>query len=149
MRLVDTKYKYEDLVKEYFDKELVPWLDTAKHGDHYYADDFNDWKGLGASGTRLRLDWELTDEAFDDGSIDKSIGKLMASVATYDLADLIENGDIQNFDSALLIALDGAKKRGKEPVSIKVPEMTLYAQRFEKKKSIEYTLYLVLVVNWE
>lgn len=66
--------------------------------------------------TKLRLDWELSSEALEDGlegeALEDHIARLMAAQAANDLEDLAINGDSVNHDDdALLKAFDGWRKR--------------------------------------
>jgi hypothetical protein len=65
---------------------------------------------------KLRLDWELSSEALEDGlegdALEDHIARLMAAQAANDLEDLAINGDTINHQGdALLKAFDGWRKR--------------------------------------
>lgn len=65
---------------------------------------------------KLRLDWELSSEALEDGlegdALEDHIARLMSAQAAQDLEDLAINGDTINHDEdALLKAFDGWRKR--------------------------------------
>lgn len=65
---------------------------------------------------KLRVDWELSSEALEDGlegdALESHIARLMASQAANDLEDLAINGDtIGHQGDALLKAFDGWRKR--------------------------------------
>lgn len=65
---------------------------------------------------KLRLDWELSSEALEDGlegdALEDHIARLMAAQAAQDLEDLAINGDtINHDDDALLKSFDGWRKR--------------------------------------
>lgn len=65
---------------------------------------------------KLRLDWELSSEALEDGlegdALEDHIARLMAAQAANDLEDLAINGDtINHTDDALLKSFDGWRKR--------------------------------------
>lgn len=66
--------------------------------------------------TKLRLDWELSSEALEDGlegdALEDHIARLMAAQAANDLEDLAINGDtVGHTNDALLKAFDGWRKR--------------------------------------
>lgn len=66
--------------------------------------------------TKLRLDWELSSEALEDGlegeALEDHIARLMAAQAANDLEDLAINGDtINHSGDSLLKAFDGWRKR--------------------------------------
>lgn len=65
---------------------------------------------------KLRLDWELSSEALEDGlegdQLEDHIARLMAAQAANDLEDLAINGDtINHTEDALLKSFDGWRKR--------------------------------------
>ena len=64
--------------------------------------------------TKLRLDWELSSEALEDGlegdALEDHIARLMATQMGNDLEDLAINGDAESADP-LLKAFDGWRKR--------------------------------------
>ena len=65
---------------------------------------------------KLRLDWELSSEALEDGlegaALEDHIARLMASQAANDLEDLAINGDVKGKRTdALLKSFDGWRKR--------------------------------------
>ena len=65
---------------------------------------------------KLRLDWELSSEALEDGiegdDLEDHIARLMAQQAANDLEDLAINGDTVNHtNDALLKSLDGWRRR--------------------------------------
>ena len=105
------------------------------------------------SSTQLRLDWELSDEAFKDAG--DGIKEIMLKQIQFDLEDLIENGDSGNSADALLKAIDGSKKRGQEPVEIQILGAILYKEVKKKQYrdttgiSHEYTLFLRPYIRWE
>lgn len=66
--------------------------------------------------TKLRVDWELSSEALEDGiegnALEDHIARLLASQIANDLEDLAINGDtINHSGDALLKAFDGWRKR--------------------------------------
>ena len=66
--------------------------------------------------TKLRLDWELSSEALEDGlegeALEDHIARLMAAQAANDIEDLAINGDtIGHTNDSLLKAFDGWRKR--------------------------------------
>lgn len=88
----------------------------------------------------LRFDFETTSPD-DAGSFIKNV-KL-------DLEDLIENGDTEDTQDALMKVWDGAKKRGKQAVDFKILAAYLDIEYKEKKQTTEYTLFLRPYVKWE
>lgn len=65
---------------------------------------------------KLRLDWELSSEALEDGlegdALEDHIARLMAAQAANDLEDLAINGDVVGHrNDALLKSFDGWRKR--------------------------------------
>jgi hypothetical protein len=85
---------------------------------------------------KLRLDWELSSEALEDGiegdALEEHIARLMAAQAANDLEDLAINGDVIGHQGdALLKAFDGWRKRlfygGRvlDAGSVKLPDGTL------------------------
>lgn len=122
--------------------EPEDWEDPPKL--RYYGHNPEDWGGV----TRLRLDWELTN--IDDTSVhdNATIARLITEALKGDLIDLIENGDMNQTNDVLLKAMNGSKKLGKTPVSVSIEELICYREHKEKKKSYEYTLFLLLRVDW-
>ena len=93
---------------------------------------------------RLRQDYEFFVK-FDDWS---KLGDLMLDQLKLDLEDLLENGDINKTSDPLLKAMDGAVKRGKEPVEVDIFAMHFYKSYHKRKDTIECTTYLLLFTNW-
>lgn len=93
---------------------------------------------------RLRLDFELSDDARENDSL----ADHMLAVFEPDLVDLLRNGDMTGSD-ALAKVLDGAVKRGVEaPKSVQIIEAVFYHDYMPKKESTEYTLFILLAVDW-
>jgi hypothetical protein len=95
---------------------------------------------------RLRVDYELTDDAREETSVANGL----LAVLNPDLVDLIRNGDaVGSSKDPLLSSLDGAVKRGvSAPEWIQVTEAVFYHQYMAKKESTEYTLYILLAIKW-
>lgn len=94
--------------------------------------------------SRLRVDYELSDDAREEISVANGI----LEVLVLDLEDLLYNGDV-NSDDPLMKVLDGAVKRDVDaPVWIQVSEAVMYSEYKAKKESTEYTLYILLAVRW-
>lgn len=101
-----------------------------------------------ATVARLRLDWELAKDVVESATNDK-LAEMMVAQMYPDLSDLIEHGDVTNYRDPLLNAMDGSKKRGKAPRNIDIFEVNLYSEYKEKKNSYEYTVFILLAVQWE
>lgn len=103
---------------------------------------------------RLRLDWEFVVEDtlenleawLEDNKV--ALTDAMLDFFKLELADLIENGDVDNYQDALLKSMDGAKKRGAEPTLVDIFSAHLYREYKPKKNSIEFTLYVLLATKW-
>jgi hypothetical protein len=92
--------------------------------------------------TRLRLDFEVNDED------QTPVAKFIIEQLVLNISDLVENGDSGKSDDALYKALDGAKVRGTEPENIEFLAANVYKEVKPKKESTEYTLYIVLAIDW-
>jgi len=141
---------------------LSPVLDfllEQPYGTQYanQTEEYKRWKSgellKDESSTQVRMDWELSDEAFKE--VDSNVKQLMINQIKFDLEDLIENGDRHNAADALLKAIDGSKKRGQEPVEIQILGAILYKEVKKKQYrdttgiSHEYTLFLRPYIRWE
>lgn len=137
---------------ELLDKELdklKPYLTTGTDGELEVLDEdlyrayLRD--NLGQDVTRLRLDWEFSREIEDSGPDAGHVG-LMIDQLRADLEDLLENGDTEQFDDALLQTLNGAKKRGKQPEDARI--LAALKSTEDKRETIQHTLYIILNVKW-
>ena len=99
-----------------------------------------------ATVARLRLDWELSTKVRASPEV---TSRLMLDTIKDDLLDLIENGDRDNLQDALLKTIDGSKKLGKEPRNIDIFSAQLFWEYKERNGMVEYTLYLLMAVQWE
>lgn len=95
---------------------------------------------------RLRLDFELSDDAREETSVASGILETLRP----DLVDLLRNGDmVGQGNDALLKVLDGAVKRGVDaPEWVQITEAVYYSEYKAKKESTEYTLFILLAVKW-
>lgn len=103
-------------------------------------------KNMEIKGARLRVDYEVSMDALDEGV---NVGDLVTLLLVNDLWDLTENGDVNKTTDWLLSAMNGSKVRGKQPVAINIPEATFYAEHRSRKESVEYTLWIRYNVDWE
>lgn len=97
---------------------------------------------------RLRLDWELLGETNIPYTDTDHVARLITTALKWDLVDIIENGDIYSND-VMLKSMDGANKLGRTPMRVIIEELTFYREDKPKKKSHEYTLFLLLRVDWQ
>ena len=125
------------VVQFFKDNEDSPM--TIKQHPQYHTEE------LVPYGTRLRLDWEVVNSELDKV---KAVD-VMPMFAKNDLLYLIEYGDVQITDDFLLSALDGSRKRGKEPSRIVIREANLIADPKPGKDTVEYTMFLNLYVDWD
>lgn len=124
--LAEEMYKVEQFVKD------------NKFGTEY-------WNGQKVeSGVRFRQDFEI----IVDVSRDDAIGGLFV-MAKKDLKAVIQNGDVNNVADPLLKAMDGAVKRGSQPESVNIHRAVVYRESRPAKGAYEYTMYLVLDVQWK
>lgn len=95
---------------------------------------------------RLRLDFE---SAVEDDILptDYKLFEYGKLIVLADLEDLIQNGDTISHDS-LLKGFDGAIKRGKQPESVNVTEAVYYSEYKVQKETVEYTVWLLLGIEW-
>lgn len=66
-----------------------------------------------------------------------------------DVLDLITNGDVSQNSDALLKYFDGEVKRGKPLKRLHIPKATLFREFRPTRNSYEYTLYIVIYVEFE
>lgn len=130
------------------DEAISPKSEYRKKDDYGYFNGTRT-KDLDADIARMRLDWELSFDAVEDGKSQEAIADLMIASIKADLEDLIENGDVNEYSDALLKTFDGSKKRGKEVKEVDIFSASLFWERKEKKKMVEYTLYILMYVKWE
>ena len=64
------------------------------------------------------------------------------------MVDIIENGDIEIVNDPMLKSMNGANKLGKTPQKVVIEELVWYREHFQKKNAYEYTLFLLLRVDW-
>lgn len=97
---------------------------------------------------RLRFDWELIGEA--GVSIDDTdhVSRLIVEALKWDLVDIIENGDIEIVNDPMLKSMNGANKLGKTPQKVLIEELVWYREHFPRKNAREYTIFLLLRVDW-
>lgn len=95
----------------------------------------------------LRLDWELASDVVQEVSVDKLLD-LMFVQAESDLEKLLEDGDIDHTTDPLLKALDGAKKRGRQPSAVDITAVNLIQEFSSRKETVRYTMYLTLNTQW-
>lgn len=93
---------------------------------------------------RLRLEAECASDETWEEHVDSMFRQFYE-----DLADLIEDGDTNLTSDPWMKGYDGANKRGQRPVSIEVHQGTFYKEFKKVKDSWEYTLYVLLVVQWD
>jgi hypothetical protein len=97
---------------------------------------------------RLRFDWELIPEAGVSVSDSNQIAHLITKALKPDLVDIIENGDIEIVNDPMLKSMNGANKLGKVPQKVIIEELVWYREHFPRKNAYEYTLFLLLRVDW-
>lgn len=122
---------------------MVPeeWEDSPKEryvGEHITHDNV----------ARLRLDWELMypgDVSYEDTD---HVTRLIAEQLKWDLIDIVDNGDV-NSDDPMYKAMNGANKLGLKPKFISIEELEWYREHKPKKKAYEYTVFMLLNVEWE
>lgn len=117
------------------------------NGSRFETDEFENYcsGNLDSSHAHLRLDFELTDESRVDTA---SVGALLCQQISGDIADLLENGDVENSKDYLYKTLDGSKKRNAEPVNVRFISAVYYSEYKSKKESTEYTLFVILATDW-
>jgi len=98
----------------------------------------------------LRFDLEYVLESKDELVVmsDRAVDSIV-DLVQLDLEDLVENGDVNNMEDALLKAFDGAKKRGKQAKDIQLPISVLYQEFKEKTGTVEYTFFTVPYIEWK
>lgn len=129
---------------------IVERLDSGIKANYRGEEDYNyfGFESTTATVSRLRLDWELSDELAGEVDSNDKIADMMLGQSKYDLLELIEDGDTSITADPLLKVLDGAKKRGKEPVLIDIFAAELHIEVRETKRATEYTLYILLAIQW-
>lgn len=138
-------------------ERIKPYLADRISGDgmdthnHYRAD--NDYGYFSGAHTvpvaRLRLDWELSDEALLETKTREQLVDMMCQTMGFDLEDLIVNGDTMHVSDPLLKYMDGAKKRGKEVSDVDIFSAQLFWEYKDRKKTTEYTLFILMAVTFE
>lgn len=154
--------KYWNLVEE----ALSPVVDyvsttdpvetTGGVGMHMFKP-YQSERVLALGGLRMRLDWELTAESMNVPNDEKfqyspermtdHIGRLIITQLVGDLADIVENGDVESNDPGLK-SFDGAVKRGQEPVKIVIDDFCYFRYYAKKKESHEYCAFATIYVEW-
>lgn len=95
--------------------------------------------------TGLRLDWE---EADDSGFTNEQRWDDMFAVVEKDVAELIEDGDVNIVSDPLLKSMNGSKVRGQEPTKIEIAGAQAHSEYKAAKCATEWTVYMVLYVEW-
>jgi hypothetical protein len=130
--------------------KAVAWLKEHEDGAHYEGVDKETrqkwYEGnlpSNFTSINLRLDWEVPFEQ-QDKFLDAGVG-----IWNVDFLDLLENGDIEAADNALLKAFDGVKKRGGiEPVKVSLIGASAYREFKVYKNTFEGTLYFRPLIEW-
>lgn len=118
-------------------KEIIPHLKNE--------DDFKYRTRERKSGDiNFRLDWEW----FADEISDENFAELIQEVLTQDINYIVEESDVNHPDDYLARYMDGSKKRGTEPISVEIPSVLLCKSYHKTKCTMEYTLYILLAVEW-
>lgn len=91
---------------------------------------------------RMRFDGEFC----HDGSLNMDD---VWNIFVDDLADLIENGDVDATGDPILMSFDGAKKRKKEPVRVVISQAIMETRRVPAKGTTEVTLWFSFGVEWK
>lgn len=98
---------------------------------------------------RLRLDWELATPMPSGQNLPpEDVVHLMTWQMRDDLVDLLINGDVSNATDPLLKTIDGSKKRGKAAEHIDIFAAHLFVEPKPRKKTTEYTLYILMNVDF-
>ena len=94
-------------------------------------------------GRNIRLDFEISDTITDQ----RTVMNAVFDVLREDLEDLLQNGDVNLTNDALLKVLDGEVKRGKPFDVIATRGAILFSEHKKKKEAVEYTLYINLLAK--
>ena len=142
-------YKSLETVRDYFketgnvleSKDLAQRHDKAYRGPNWH----NKFEAIhGSAHMRLRFDAVVSDYYDFEMQLESVFNDVQR-----DLEDLVENGDVNNYQDSLLLAFDGAKKRGKEVGNVEINEAILYRDPKPEKKVHEYTLYVLGRVDFQ
>lgn len=141
-------------VRDYLDTtepvEVVGSLDSKRFKPYYSP------RVLALGGIRMRLDYELAAESInrqlpfhspEDKEMTKHVSRLMTEQMKNDLADMMEDGDVDS-DYFGLQAFDGAVKRGVDPKSVVIDEVSVFRYYAKKKDCYEYTVYATIYIEW-
>lgn len=132
-------------VKEYLTNTppIVPedWEDSPK--TRYFGEE-NDVDNA----VRLRFDYELTAESEAPYWDTEYIARLMTEQLKGDIVDIIDNGDKISSDPSLK-SMNGAKLLGLTPRLVTIEELVHYREYMPKKKAHEYTVFMLLNVEWD
>ncbi len=96
----------------------------------------------------IRFDWQLSTRPGDFDWGENPAFKSMKAFLSLDVEDLVENGDIDQSDDALLKAFYGSKKRGKSVDNFEILVAKLYRKEKPKEERVDYTLYILIRVSW-
>lgn len=112
-RTVRLRAEVADIDKVNVGSRLVR-VATEATDDHVNAD--ATFSKISLTTTKLRLDWELSSEALEDGiegaDLEDHVARLMATQMGNDIEDLAINGDTTLTSDPLLKAFDGWRKLG-------------------------------------
>ena len=136
-------------VEEFFrtSEPIVPedWEDSPKTRQPLWKSEQDiEW----GKAVRLRFDFELIGEAGIAVWETDKIARLIVEQLADDLIDIIENGDIEITNDPMLKSMNGAKKLDKTPKSVHINELKWYREHKPRKNAYEYTVYMVLTVEW-
>jgi hypothetical protein len=93
--------------------------------------------------TNIRLDYETDNDDNWENTVDN-----MLNIFSYDLADMLLNGDVNKTSDPLLNSIDGAYKRGLAIIKFEVPHFHLAYGFSSKRKVHEYTAYLTIYAEF-
>lgn len=94
--------------------------------------------------TNLRLDAEVP------AALSKSqqLGMIFAQFRD-DLMDVVTNGDVDRHSDAFLKFFDGEIKRGQKLKRFHISRARCYREYKPRKETYEYTLFIVVFLEWE
>ena len=113
-------------------------------------DALNRMDGVG-EGPKVRLDWEIVNDALDElgENAQTHVDRLMIAQCSWDLGDLLVNGDIKQTDDPLLEVMDGSLVRGQSLKSLSIAKVDSTVDRSDERGTTQYQWFLTIEAEWE
>lgn len=126
------------------DDALDPVIAFYKAEEDFQTFEGSDYRTGSSNRTiNLRLDAEI-----ESGMAEVGLD-ILSSQAKFELLDILKYGDRDAVSDPFRKAIDGSEKLGKKLKTFEINHAKLYSEFKPTKDAIEYTLYVVIYVEWE